>query len=95
MLAHGELWTIKELFVYPNEFIYWSVQIVMYPYMTGLVAGAFVIVNLSYGIWQGWWVAALFFAATFCVGAMPATAMRRRESDVAYRPVTANAHVKR
>ena len=22
-------WTIKELFVYPNEFIYWSIQIVM------------------------------------------------------------------
>ena len=46
MLAHGELWTIKELFVYPNEFIYWSVQIVMYPYMTGLVAGAFVLSSL-------------------------------------------------
>jgi Ni/Fe-hydrogenase subunit HybB-like protein len=46
MLAHGELWTIKEFFVYPNEFIYWSVQIVMYPYMTGLVAGAFVLSSL-------------------------------------------------
>jgi Ni/Fe-hydrogenase subunit HybB-like protein len=46
MLAHGELWTLKELFVYPNEFIYWSVQIVMYPYMTGLVAGAFVLSSL-------------------------------------------------
>ena len=46
MLAHGELWTVKELFVYPNEFIYWSVQIVMYPFMTGLVAGAFVLSSL-------------------------------------------------
>jgi Ni/Fe-hydrogenase subunit HybB-like protein len=46
MLAHGELWTIKELFTYPNEFIYWSVQIVMYPFMTGLVAGAFVLSSL-------------------------------------------------
>ncbi len=46
MLAHGELWTVKELFVYPNEFIYWSIQIVMYPYMTGLVAGAFVLSSL-------------------------------------------------
>lgn len=46
MVAHGELWTIKELFVYPNEFIYWSVQIVMYPFMTGLVAGAFVLSSL-------------------------------------------------
>ncbi len=46
MLAHGELWTVKELFVYPNEFIYWSIQIVMYPFMTGLVAGAFVLSSL-------------------------------------------------
>ena len=60
-----------------------------------LVAGAFVIVNLSYGIWQGWWVAALFFAATFGIGAMPATATQRREADVACRPVAASAHVKR
>jgi len=42
-MVHGEIWTIKELFVYPNEYIYWSIQIVMYPFMTGLVAGAFVL----------------------------------------------------
>jgi len=41
-----EGWTLKELFVYPNEYIYWSVQIVMYPFMTGLVAGAFVLSSL-------------------------------------------------
>ena len=41
-----ELWTVKELFVYPNEYIYWSIQIVMYPFMTGLVAGAFVLSSL-------------------------------------------------
>ncbi len=46
MMAHGELWTLKELFVYPNEYIYWSIQIVMYPFMTGLVAGAFVLSSL-------------------------------------------------
>lgn len=46
MLAHGEAWTVKDLFVYPNEFIYWSIQIVMYPFMTGLVAGAFVLSSL-------------------------------------------------
>lgn len=46
MLVHGELWTVKELFVLPNEFIYWSIQIVMYPFMTGLVAGAFVLSSL-------------------------------------------------
>ena len=45
-MVHGELWTIKELFVLPNEYIYWSIQIVMYPYMTGLVAGAFVLSSL-------------------------------------------------
>jgi Ni/Fe-hydrogenase subunit HybB-like protein len=46
IIAHGQIWTVKELFVYPNEFIYWSVQIVMYPFMTGLVAGAFVLSSL-------------------------------------------------
>ncbi|MBI5026181.1 MAG: polysulfide reductase NrfD [Nitrospirae bacterium] len=45
-MVHGELWTHKELFVYPNEYIYWSIQIVMYPFMTGLVAGAFVLSSL-------------------------------------------------
>ncbi len=45
-MVHGELWTIKELFVTPNEYIYWSIQIVMYPFMTGLVAGAFVLSSL-------------------------------------------------
>lgn len=45
-MVHGEIWTAKELFVYPNEYIYWSVQIVMYPFMTGLVAGAFVLSSL-------------------------------------------------
>ena len=46
LVVHGAEWTVKELFVYPNEFIYWSIQIVMYPYMTGLVAGAFVLSSL-------------------------------------------------
>ncbi len=46
MLVHGEAWTVKDLFVLPNEYVYWSIQIVMYPYMTGLVAGAFVLSSL-------------------------------------------------
>lgn len=46
MDVHGEIWTLKELFVTPNEYIYWSIQIVMYPFMTGLVAGAFVLSSL-------------------------------------------------
>jgi Ni/Fe-hydrogenase subunit HybB-like protein len=45
-MVHGEAWTVKELFVYPNEYIYWTIQIVMYPLMTGLVAGAFVLSSL-------------------------------------------------
>ncbi len=44
--VHGELWTLKELFTYPNEFIYWTVHIAIYPYLTGLVAGAFVLSSL-------------------------------------------------
>src|SRR5512143_4085619 len=54
MAVHGELWTVKELFVLPNEYIYWSIQIVMYPFMTGLVAGAFVLSSLYhvFGIQQ-------------------------------------------
>ncbi|WP_303721552.1 NrfD/PsrC family molybdoenzyme membrane anchor subunit [Malonomonas rubra] len=46
MLVHGEAWTLKDLFVLPNEYVYWSIQIVLYPYMTGLVAGAFVLSSL-------------------------------------------------
>lgn len=45
-MVHGEVWTSKELFVLPNEYIYWAIQIVMYPFMTGLVAGAFVLSSL-------------------------------------------------
>jgi Ni/Fe-hydrogenase subunit HybB-like protein len=46
MLVHGEIWTTKEFFVYPNEYVTWAIQIVMYPYVTGLVAGAFVLSSL-------------------------------------------------
>ncbi len=46
LIVHGQAWTTKELFVLPNEYIYWSIQIVMYPFMTGLVAGAFVLSSL-------------------------------------------------
>jgi predicted membrane protein len=45
-VVHGEAWTVKDLFVLPNEYVYWSIQIVMYPFMTGLVAGAFVLSSL-------------------------------------------------
>ncbi|MGA2192337.1 MAG: NrfD/PsrC family molybdoenzyme membrane anchor subunit [Nitrospirota bacterium] len=45
-MVHGQVWTTKEFFVLPNEYIYWAIQIVMYPFMTGLVAGAFVLSSL-------------------------------------------------
>lgn len=36
-----------EGFIYPNEAeIYWSVLIAVYPYITGLVAGAFIVASL-------------------------------------------------
>jgi Ni/Fe-hydrogenase subunit HybB-like protein len=35
-------------FIYPNEIeLYWSVLIVLYPYLTGLVAGAFILASLE------------------------------------------------
>ena len=46
LVVHGADWTTKELFTYPNEYIYWTIQIVMYPLMTGFVAGAFVLSSL-------------------------------------------------
>ncbi|KJR42901.1 polysulfide reductase NrfD, partial [Candidatus Magnetoovum chiemensis] len=44
--VHGALWTIKEMYTYPNEYIYWTIHIVIYPFLTGLVAGAFVLSSL-------------------------------------------------
>ncbi|MBF0565797.1 MAG: polysulfide reductase NrfD [Nitrospirae bacterium] len=44
--AHGALWSLKEMYTYPNEYIYWTIHIVIYPYITGLVAGAFVLSSL-------------------------------------------------
>ena len=35
-------------FIYPNEFeLHWSLLIVLYPYLTGLVAGAFILASLE------------------------------------------------
>ena len=34
-------------FIYPNEVeMHWSILIVVYPYVTGLVAGAFILASL-------------------------------------------------
>jgi predicted membrane protein len=35
-------------YIYPNEFeLRWSLLIVLYPYLTGLVAGAFILASLA------------------------------------------------
>lgn len=75
MMVHGEAWTVKELFVTPNEYIYWSIQIVMYPFMTGLVAGAFVLSSLYhvFGIKQLREIAR--FALVFSLALLPVAMM--------------------
>jgi len=74
-MVHGEVWTVKELFVTPNEYIYWSIQIVMYPFMTGLVAGAFVLSSLYhvFGIKQLKEIAR--FALVFSLALLPVAMM--------------------
>lgn len=74
-MVHGEAWTVKELFVTPNEYIYWSIQIVMYPFMTGLVAGAFVLSSLYhvFGIKQLKDIAR--FALVFSLALLPVAMM--------------------
>lgn len=45
---HGDLTSLVQGFMYPNEVeLQWSVLIVLYPYITGLVAGAFILASLE------------------------------------------------
>ena len=74
-IVHGVEWTVKELFVYPNEFIYWSIQIVMYPYMTGLVAGAFVLSSLYHVFGQKDLKEIAQFSLVFSLALLPVAAM--------------------
>jgi len=74
-VVHGIEWTIKELFVYPNEFIYWSIQIVMYPYMTGLVAGAFVLSSLYHVFGQKDLKEIAQFSLVFSLALLPVAAL--------------------
>ena len=74
-VVHGIEWTIKELFVYPNEFIYWSIQIVMYPYMTGLVAGAFVLSSLYHVFVQKDLKEIAQFSLVFSLALLPVAAL--------------------
>ena len=75
MVVHGLEWTSKELFVYPNEFIYWTIQIVMYPYMTGLVAGAFVLSSLYHVFDQKDLKDLARFSLVFSLALLPAALM--------------------
>jgi predicted membrane protein len=75
LVVHGAEWTIKELFVYPNEFIYWSIQIVMYPYMTGLVAGAFVLSSLYHVFGQKDLKEIAQFSLVFSLALLPVAAL--------------------
>ena len=75
IIVHGAEWTIKELFVYPNEFIYWSIQIVMYPYMTGLVAGAFVLSSLYHVFGQKDLKEIAEFSLVFSLALLPVAAL--------------------
>ncbi len=75
LVVHGLEWTTKELFVYPNEFIYWSIQIVMYPYMTGLVAGAFVLSSLYHVFGQKDLKDIARFSLVFSLALLPVAAM--------------------
>jgi Ni/Fe-hydrogenase subunit HybB-like protein len=75
IIVHGIEWTVKELFVYPNEYIYWSIQIVMYPYMTGLVAGAFVLSSLYHVFGQKQLKEIAQFSLVFSLALLPVAAL--------------------
>ncbi len=75
LIVHGLSWTSKELFTYPNEFIYWSIQIVMYPYMTGLVAGAFVLSSLYHVFGQDDLKDIARFSLVFSLALLPVAMM--------------------
>lgn len=75
LITHGADWTIKHLFVYPNEFIYWGLTIVMYPYMTGLVAGAFVLSSLYHVFGQDDLKDLAKFSLVFSLALLPVAMM--------------------
>ena len=74
-VVHGAEWTVKQLFVYPNEYIYWSIQIVMYPFMTGLVAGAFVLSAMYHVFGQNDLKELARFSLVFSLALLPVAAL--------------------
>ena len=75
LIVHGLSWTSKELYVYPNEYIYWGIQIVLYPYMTGLVAGAFVLSSLYHVFGQKDLRTIARFSLVFSLALLPVALM--------------------
>ena len=56
-------------FAYPNDIhVHWSLMIVMYPYITGFVAGSFIVTSLYhvFGRQEFKPIAKLSLAASFC-----------------------------
>ncbi len=46
-VAHGETIAAVSNYIFPNDLhVHWSLMIVLYPYITGLVAGAFIVSSL-------------------------------------------------
>lgn len=75
LIVHGVDWTTKSGYVYPNEFIYWGIQIVLYPYMTGLVAGAFVLSSLYHVFGQKDLRTIARFSLVFSLALLPVALM--------------------
>lgn len=47
VVSHGDTVAALTNFVFPNDFhVHWSLMIVLYPYITGIVAGAFIVSSL-------------------------------------------------
>lgn len=47
VVHHGDAVAALSNFVFPNDFhVHWSLMIVLYPYITGIVAGAFIVSSL-------------------------------------------------
>jgi len=47
VVHHGDTVSALTNYVFPNDFhVHWSLMIVLYPYITGIVAGAFIVSSL-------------------------------------------------
>ena len=47
VIHHGDAVSALTNYVFPNDFhVHWSLMIVLYPYITGIVAGAFIVSSL-------------------------------------------------